>query len=235
VWSVATVVVYTAGIDLAWVGGRLRLGTDRGCLDIQGFFWLAVCMEQLDLGVCEAQFFGEDPERVAVLLPGAYYVPAAPLLWFAREALQAHGWSVLQVWDQWDRSLDPTQWVLDRLNAALDHVGKTASRLLVTKSMSSHALPVAVELGLPGIWMTPLLGRESVRNALAAVRTATLAIGGTADQTWDSEFVAALKNVEVLEVPDADHSLQYPGDPTRSIEALQQVTERIGVFAGRLD
>ncbi len=46
-------------------------------------------MADVDLGVCGGQLFGGDPEGVAVLLPGARYVPAAPLLWFAREAVMA--------------------------------------------------------------------------------------------------------------------------------------------------
>ena len=36
-----------------------------------------------------------DPDRCAVLLPGVRYFSQAPLLWFAREAAQARGWSVV--------------------------------------------------------------------------------------------------------------------------------------------
>jgi hypothetical protein len=38
-----------------------------------------------------------DPARCVVLLPGARYNSQAPLLWFAREAAQAEGWSVLEL------------------------------------------------------------------------------------------------------------------------------------------
>ena len=77
----------------------------------------------VDPGICEGIFFDGDPDRVAIVPPGAGYGQAAPLLWFARETLQADGWSVLQVWDRWDRSVDGHQWVSERLESALNEVG----------------------------------------------------------------------------------------------------------------
>ncbi|MCP4305486.1 MAG: alpha/beta hydrolase [bacterium] len=194
-------------------------------------------MEEIDLGICGGQFFAGDSQRVGILLPGAGYLPAAPLLWFAREALLAQGWSVLQVWDRWDRSGEARQWVGDRFEAALEHVGNLSDRLLITKSLTSFALPNAVELGLPGIWLTPLLNQPEVRTALAASAASaapTLAIGGSADPTWDPEFATGLTNVEVLEIEGADHGLQLPGDPLASIDALGLVTKTIGAFVGRV-
>lgn len=188
-------------------------------------------MESVDLGVCGGQLFPGDPDRIGVLLPGARYVPAAPLLWFAREALQAQGWTVLQVWDEWDRSVDAHQWVADRFEAALTAVDETATRLVVAKSLTTLALPRAVELKLPGVWLTPLLNQDDVREALEASTAPTLAVGGTGDPTWDPELVAEVANIEVAEIDGADHALQYPGDPARSIEALRVVTQRIGEFA----
>lgn len=191
-------------------------------------------MEEIDLGFCGGQFFDGDPDRVGVILPGAGYVPAAPLLWFAREALQAQGWSVLQVWDRWDRSVEARKWVQDRLDAALGYVEAATQLVLVAKSLTSFALPKAVELGLPGVWLTPLLNQEDVRSALAASRAPTLVAGGSADPTWDSEFVAGLENLDVVEIANADHALQLPGDPASSIEALGLTTERMGAFVKRL-
>lgn len=191
-------------------------------------------MRAVDLGVCEGQFFPGDTDRVAIVLPGAGYVPAAPLLWFAREALQADGWSVLQVWDRWDRSVDGHRWVSERLEAALNEVECTPNRLLVAKSISSFALPTAVERSLPGVWLTPLLNRDDVRSALSECEVPTLAVGGTGDPTWDAEFVAKLPNVEVVEIDGADHALQHPGEPARSIESLRIVTARIGAFISQL-
>ncbi len=193
-----------------------------------------VTVQEVDLGLCGGQFFPGDPDRAGILLPGARYLPAAPLLWFAREALQAQGWSVLQVWDEWDRSVDAPQWVSERLEAALSHVGAVPTRLLIAKSLTSLALSTAVERGLPGVWLTPLLGQDEVRSALEASRAPTLAVGGTADPTWDAQFVAGLTNIEVVEIVGADHALQQPGDPAKSIESLRTITERVLDFVSRL-
>ena len=191
-------------------------------------------MEDVDLGVCRGQRFGGDPDRIAVLLPGARYVPAAPLLWFARMAVQAQGWSVLQVWDEWDQSVEADQWVADRLEAALSYVGEVPNPLLIAKSLTSLALPTAVEHGIPGVWLTPLLNKEEVRAALQAAQAPTLAVGATADPSWDSEFVSGLSNIEVIEIVGSNHVLQHPTDLTKSIDYLRLVTEGIEGFVGRL-
>jgi hypothetical protein len=41
-------------------------------------------------------------------------------------------------------------------------------------------------------------------------------------------------SLEVLELPGLDHSLQMDGDPLASLDVLRGVTERIGLFLGRI-
>lgn len=190
-------------------------------------------MEDVDLGVCRGQLFPGNSNRAALLLPGARYVPAAPLLWYAREVLQANGWTVLQVWDEWDRSEDPVQWVSARVDAGLNHIGQ-GSPMLVAKSLTTLALPTAVEKTLPGVWLTPLLGQEVVRAALPDVSGQTLLVGGTGDPSWDSQLAASLSGVQVCEIADADHGLQYANDPLRSIDVLKVITHRISEFIEEL-
>lgn len=191
-------------------------------------------MERVDLGVCRGYWFAGDPDRVAAILPGAFYLPAAPLLWFTRETLQAHGWSVLDVWDEWDRSVDAHQWVAERFDAALRYIGMASTRLVVAKSLSTLALPAAIDERLPGVWLTPLLDEDSLRSALVLSTPPTLLIGGMADSTWDSRFVEALSEVDVVEIDGVDHLLQRPGNPRESIRVLQLVTDRIGRFVAQL-
>lgn len=190
-------------------------------------------MEDVDLGVCRAQMFPGSGDRAALLLPGARYVPAAPLLWFAREVLQANDWTVLQVWDEWDRSEDPMVWVSDRVDAGLKHL-EPRSPMLVAKSLTTLALPIAVDRSLPGVWLTPLLNREEVRSALPQVSEPTLLIGGTGDRSWDAHLAASLSRVEVCELDGADHGLQYSNDPARSIDTLKVITSRISEFIDQL-
>ena len=50
-------------------------------------------MRAMDLNPGEAILHDGDPQRCLVLLPGVRYFSQAPLLWFAREAAEAAGWS----------------------------------------------------------------------------------------------------------------------------------------------
>lgn len=190
-------------------------------------------MREIDLGVCRGQVFEGDPDRVGVLLPGAHYVPAAPLLWFTREALVAEGWTVVQVWDEWNRDVDADRWVAERFQAALDHT-RGIARLVVAKSITTLAIPAAAERSLPGIWLTPLLQSPEIRQGLQRTAVPTLLVGGTGDSTWDSAFASGLQGVDVLEFEGADHALQHAGEPARSIGTLATLTERVREYAAAL-
>jgi pimeloyl-ACP methyl ester carboxylesterase len=190
-------------------------------------------VEDVDLGVCKGRWYAGAADRVVVVLPGALYLPFAPLLWFAREVALARGWSVLEVWDEYrDRSEDPWRWVFERAEAALRHVGD-APTALVTKSISSRAVTIAVEQGLPGIWLTPLLRNDDIAVGFEQLSAPALVVGGTADESWDGEL-ARRAGHEVLELEGANHSLQLEGDPLASIDALRRVVERMDAFVAAL-
>ena len=186
-------------------------------------------MEDVELGVCKGRLYRGDPALAAVVLPGARYLPFAPLLWFAREVVQARGWTVLEVWDELrDPGVDARTWVEERALAALDRVG-AADTLLVTKSLSSHAVHVAAERNLPGVWLTPLLVAPEVAKGFTELRAPALLVGGGADESWDGALARSLRH-EVLELEGADHSLQLPGEPLASLELLRRVVGRIDTF-----
>jgi hypothetical protein len=190
-------------------------------------------VQELDLAGVRGRLFEGDPSRLAVVLPGAGYFVGYPLLWFAREAIRSHGWSVLEVLDIWDRS-DPQRWCESRARAAFAHLPHASRRLLVTKSISSYAAPMAAEQGIPAIWLTPLLSHEPVAQGLAACTAPALLVGSTADDTWDTATATSLAGAQVLELAGADHALQLAGDPLGSIELLRQVTAAIEEFVAGL-
>lgn len=186
-------------------------------------------MEDVDLGVCKGRWYAGDPGRVAVILPGARYLPFAPLLWFAREVATGSGWSVLAVWDEYiDRSVDPSRWVENRAKAALVRVGD-ARVVLVTKSLTSHAVGLAAERRIPGIWLTPLLHNDAIAAGFSSLQAPALLVGGTADESWDAG-VARAAGHEVLELEGADHALQIPGDPLASVDSLGRVVQGMQEF-----
>jgi hypothetical protein len=186
----------------------------------------------IDLGPGEAVLHEGDPRRCAVILPGVAYFSQAPLLWFAREAAQAAGWSVLELTERAPRDEEPFAWMRDRAGRALDQA-TAATVAVVGKSLASAAAPLVTERGLPAVWLTPLLNRPDVASALAAASGPALLVGSPADPTWGEGSVPS--GPEVLELDRLDHSLQVKGDPLASLEVLRRVTKRIGAFLGRLE
>jgi pimeloyl-ACP methyl ester carboxylesterase len=183
--------------------------------------------EALDLGPCGGRLWPGDPDRVVVLLPGAWYPPAAPHLWFAHEVARGQGRTVLEVWDEWDES-DWVPWVEQRTRAALAVV-EADRPALVGKSLSSAAAGIAAEDRLPAIWLTPLLNEPHVRDALGRTTAPTLLVGGTADPMWDADVARAVE-AEVLELDGADHRLHVGEDLQASALLLGEVATAVDRF-----
>jgi hypothetical protein len=187
----------------------------------------------IDLGPGEALFREGDPARCAVVLPGVAYFSQAPLLWFAREAAQAGGWSVLELTERAPRDEEPFAWMGDRAARALD-AAEADTVVVIGKSLASVAAPLVAERGLPAVWLTPLLNRTEVVGALEAGAAPALLVGTPADPTWGEGTVPEARSLEVMELEGLDHSLQVDCDPLASLDVLRRVTERIGEFLGRI-
>jgi dienelactone hydrolase len=171
------------------------------------------------------------PSRgLAIVAPGRAYSPSAPLLELARLALLQHGFTVQQVW--WDSTTrgdeDPEPWVRRHVAAALAE--EDADRVLVVgKSLGTRAASYAAERGLDAIWLTPLLTDPTVAEAIAANAGRQLLVGGLADQLWDAAVARELADngCDVLEVPDADHSMAVPDDVVRTAEIHLEVARAL--------
>jgi hypothetical protein len=180
-------------------------------------------MERVDLGHCLGVIHRRQASSRLVLLPGAWYPTQAPLLWFAREVALARGLGVLEVRDELAAATDdPFAWARDRAEQALDF--EPSPRLLVVgKSLASAAAGTVADRRLAALWLTPLLDRETVLDGLARASAPTILVGGTADPTWRPAALAHNPTLELIELEGLDHSLQVPGDPRASLEALRQV------------
>ncbi|WP_210503484.1 hypothetical protein [Nocardioides xinjiangensis] len=172
---------------------------------------------------------------VALVAPGRAYSPSAPLLEFARRALLQHGFIVQQLW--WDSTTrgeeDPGTWV--RRHVAAAHAAEGADRVLVVaKSLGTRAAAYAAEHGLDGVWLTPLLVEPVVADAIGAHPGRQLLVGGLADELWDPGVARALARggCEVLEVPDADHSMGT-SDAVRTVEIHVEVARAVDAFLAR--
>jgi hypothetical protein len=183
----------------------------------------------IDLSPGEAVLHEGDPARCAVVLPGVRYFSQAPLLWFAREAAQARGWSVLELSERAPADQEPFAWMRDRAERALD-AADAGTIAVIGKSLGSAAAPLVAERALPAVWLTPLLVRAEVVGALSAATAPALLVGSTADPTWADGEQPRGSAIEVVEFDGLDHSLQVERDPLASLDVLREVTARIGAF-----
>ena len=175
-----------------------------------------------------------DPARVATILPGSGYTAMGPLLWYARAALSDQGWTVRTLeWTTkptWDEARNAYEELLDGIDAP----DEDALHIVVAKSLGTLAMPLAVRLGLPGVWLTPVLTSEDapdVRETAGELDEDHLLIGGTADHLWDGDLVDG-SEADVVEVENADHSLEVPNDRSENLAILDEVISAIEEFAG---
>jgi hypothetical protein len=172
-----------------------------------------------------------DPSRCVVLLPGIRYFSQAPLLWFAREAAQAGGWSVVEVDERAPADEQPFEWMKGQAQRALEAASGAERVVVVGKSLGSAAAPM---VSGPAVWLTPLLNQTGIAAAIGAARAPTLLIGSPADPTWSEGSVPENEALEVIELDGLDHSLQVSADPLASLDVLRDVTARVGAFLARL-
>ena len=189
-------------------------------------------MDRIDLGPCRAIRHDGDADRVAVLLPGRFYPTRAPALWFAREAAMARGWSALEVLGEPGEHEDPLAWERWCAERAIE-AASPARVLVIGKSLASLLATEVSDRALPAVWLTPLLNEPSVINGLARARRPTLLVGGSDDPTWRRDALPREREINVFELPGADHALEVPGDPVTSLAGLGQMTDAIMRFADR--
>ena len=172
-----------------------------------------------------------DPDRCAVVLPGIRYFSQAPLLWFAREAAQAGGWSVVEIDERAPAGEGPFGWMRGQAERAIAEASDADTVVVVGKSLGSVA---ATLWSGPAVWLTPLLDQDPIAEALRNTGAPTLLVGSPADPTWGEGSVPDNPALEVLELPGLDHSLQVSGDPAGSLDVLREVTARVASFFERL-
>jgi hypothetical protein len=181
-------------------------------------------IEPIDLGICRGYEYAGDPDRTAIVLPGAW-LAGMPVNAYAIEGLGGAGWRSILVWDEFlDRSQDPVQWVRARVDAAVEYARDAKRFIVVGKSLSTRAAAAAADRGWPAVWLTPLLGDADVVAMIRRRTARALLIGGTADQSWDGGLARELSD-DVLELDGADHGLAR-------VEHLPQIVAAVAAFAG---
>ncbi|HZD99547.1 MAG TPA: alpha/beta hydrolase [Micromonosporaceae bacterium] len=171
-------------------------------------------------------------DRVVFVLPGRAYGVEGPVLYYPamtaarrRAELRPYSWS--RPYGPVD---DPLEFVSNEIGPAVREVTASGVRpLVIAKSLGVAAAPIAARLGLPAIWLTPVLTAPSAAEGIGARTAPALIVGGTADRSWDGDVAREL-SPHVCEIPGADHSLLVDGPISRSLDAMSTVVSAVGAF-----
>ena len=186
-------------------------------------------------------------ESLIVVLPGGGYGPLGPALRFPILAcLQVSDGPTFEVTYPQTREDSPIATRLEMMNtavsqqvhAAMEH-SPAASVVVIAKSLGTRAL-AAIAPTLPtdrrisAVWLTPLFGVDEVRTAAMRAGLRSLIVAGTADPYHDQvgfDAVSTALVADTLLIPDADHSLEVPGNVFATLEAMRSLSSAVLDFA----
>jgi hypothetical protein len=186
------------------------------------------------------------PRALGVLFPGLRYTCDKPLLHYTTLALTSLGMDVLQLWTDYTQAefagLSQSEQVLRYLEDARSSLqaaqGWSAYSQLVLVGKSIGTLTMALLVGqgdssfaqAATIWLTPLLNLPVVAQAVQSLQSRALIAGGTADGTFDLQILEAVRDrpgVKTLVFENANHSLEIPGEPQKSVAALGELVQGV--------
>lgn len=189
----------------------------------------------------------KDSKNLVVFLPGAAYTVQSPAFHYSQEIFFQKGFNVLQVNYRYnDKAYD--DFTIEELSEAirydvktvLDEVLKDSSYenfYFVAKSLGTIAMSSLVEWNIfkeaQIIWLTPLLQRDDVFDAMVNSENRGLCIIGDNDRCYIKERFEQLNDKSTIVaklLPNANHSLEYNHNIIESIDVLKDVMNDIQEF-----
>ena len=178
------------------------------------------------------------PDRVGVVLPGAGYTLAHPLMHYAALALSEAGLRVVRIDYGSAKTLDEV--LAETPKKIVDAVAGADEVVLVGKSLGTAV--IAQLLSEPGplppisaiAWLTP--GLDDARFAvMQGFEGPAVAVIGTADPFYDAERLQRLPaSTEVVVLDGADHALEVDGEVQASLAALRRTVDALSALCARV-
>ena len=187
-------------------------------------------------------------DKIALIYPGLRHSCDKPLLHYTTEILLDQGFDVLQLWADYDNpefqgssQAEQTIRLIEDGKALLQAGIQSSSYsnlILVGKSLGTltMAFILSEKLNFPKmktIWFTPLFYLPPVSKIVLELTGPAFVAGSVADHTFDSETVDQLpakSNIITQVYEGADHSLEIPGEPLRSIQILSSLMANLVEF-----
>ncbi|WP_455661384.1 alpha/beta hydrolase [Pradoshia sp.] len=189
----------------------------------------------------------EETDRLAVFLPGAGYTAQAPLFHYASSLFLDASMDVLSInypyhdefyrdftWEELEEAISHD------VNAVLDYIlsEKDYKRcVILAKSIGTLCVESILKRGhireAKAIWVTPLLEKKQVLNALAQSKHESLCIIGDQDPNYTPEgFKRISENplVTARLILHMDHGLEHEGHILESIDMLKSIMQDMKDF-----
>jgi predicted alpha/beta-hydrolase family hydrolase len=192
-----------------------------------------------------------ETDSLGVIFGGWRYTTELPLLYFTRRILTGMGADVLAV--DFSYSMERTyaklsdkkrqEWFLADVRAAYVRAlrGKTYKRCTaVGKSLGTLAvadllMESMIDDSARLVWISPLLGAESIRTTLAETANPSLVVLGTHDESFSEtnvRFIRRNSKLDLMVVERGDENIEAEGDVAGSAELVVAYINRLKAFLG---
>ncbi|WP_100372361.1 alpha/beta family hydrolase [Bacillus sp. FJAT-45037] len=186
----------------------------------------------------------EKTNKLAIMLPGAGYTTKAPLLHFSTGLFYNEGYDILHVnytYNQEElaqlKAQDFITGVERAVEAELDgrHYDSVyvVAKSLGTIALSSMVRDKKFSSTMKAVWLTPLINKDEVFDAMMNSVYKSLCVIGDQDPYYSKKRIDELKSHDTMTckvIPGANHGLQLDHDVMKSIDLLKEVMEEIKKF-----
>lgn len=186
----------------------------------------------------------EGSRSLAILLPGAGYSVQAPLFHYATGLFLNRDMDVLQVNYQYNDAFyesftmeEITKAIIHDVRVVIDQAINTNdydTYYLVGKSLGTIAMSTELKRDVfhsaKAIWLTPLLQRKDVSDAMITCKNKSICLIGDADPCYKEDLFKEVNENPLFTtwlISDVDHALQYREDVLGSIDVLKNVIDTI--------
>ncbi|MBU0903659.1 MAG: alpha/beta hydrolase [Firmicutes bacterium] len=185
--------------------------------------------------------------QLAIFLPGEGYTNSRPLFHFTEDVFKNHNTDILEIDYQYkEKAYD--DFSMEEICEAVQYDVKKVIESVLSEISYDQYYFVAKSLGTIGlnsimnkpefenakiIWLTPLLVRDEVLEAMVQSQHISLSFMGTNDRNYVvPRYERMIQNPNILSslIPQINHGMQYEADTLGSIDVLKKVIGDIEYF-----
>lgn len=189
----------------------------------------------------------ENSKSLAIFLPGAGYTVRSPLFHYSNDIFLNKGFDVLQVNYQYNDKVY-AEFSMEEICEAIKYDVRTVLDIVLQKTSYENFYIIGKSLGTiamsselsrdifeeaKAVWLTPLIQRDDVFDAMVSSTNRGLCFIGDNDQCYIEERFNQLANnpkIVARLIPNVDHGLEYENNTVESIEVLKSVIADIKNF-----